>query len=150
VLVSLGGWTYSKYFSDVALTAASRQKFVSSCIDMYIRGTLPLVAGRGGSGAAAGIFDGFDIDWEWPGSDGHPGNHVRAADKQNFTLLLQEFRNQLNAIGAQTGRRYLLSAFLPADPVKISAGFDLSQIFNSLDFGNMQGYDFHGSGSDNS
>jgi chitinase len=150
VLVSLGGWTYSKYFSDVALTAASRQKFVSSCIDMYLRGNLPLMAGRGGPGAAAGIFDGFDIDWEWPGADGHPGNHVRAADKQNFTLLLQEFHNQLNAFGAQTGKRYLLSAFLPADPAKIAAGFDLTQIFSSLDFGNMQGYDFHGSGSDNS
>jgi chitinase len=150
VLVSLGGWTYSKYFSDVALTAASRQKFVSSCIDMYIRGNLPAAAGRGGPGSAAGILDGFDIDWEWPGSEGHPGNHVRAADKQNFTLLLQEFRNQLNSIGTQNGKHYLLSSFLPADPAKISAGIDLGQVFNSLDFGNVQGYDFHGSGSDNS
>ncbi|HKN97407.1 MAG TPA: glycosyl hydrolase family 18 protein, partial [Pseudonocardiaceae bacterium] len=29
ILLSLGGWTYSKYFSDAAATAASRQKFVS-------------------------------------------------------------------------------------------------------------------------
>src|SRR5579885_3603660 len=29
ILLSLGGWTYSKYFSDVAASAASRQKFVS-------------------------------------------------------------------------------------------------------------------------
>src|SRR6266700_1240284 len=28
ILLSLGGWTYSKYFSDVALSQASRQKFV--------------------------------------------------------------------------------------------------------------------------
>src|SRR4029078_8226561 len=34
VLMSSGGWTYSKFFSKVAATAASRQKFVSSCIDM--------------------------------------------------------------------------------------------------------------------
>src|SRR5574339_335066 len=30
VLISVGGWTGSKYFSDAALTAASRQAFVQS------------------------------------------------------------------------------------------------------------------------
>jgi chitinase len=34
ILLSLGGWTYSKYFSDAAATDASRQKLVSSCIDL--------------------------------------------------------------------------------------------------------------------
>ncbi|MEU5382232.1 glycosyl hydrolase family 18 protein, partial [Kitasatospora cineracea] len=33
VTLSLGGWTYSKYFSDAAATDASRKKLVSSCID---------------------------------------------------------------------------------------------------------------------
>src|SRR5262249_32651481 len=60
VVMSLGGWTYSKYFSDVAATDASRKKFVQSCIDMYIKGNLPETEGAGGPGVAAGIFDGFD------------------------------------------------------------------------------------------
>src|SRR5438067_389332 len=63
VLMSIGGWTYSKFFSGV-----------------------------GGPGSAANIFDGIDLDWEWPGSDGHPGNHVGTADKANLTALLAEFR----------------------------------------------------------
>src|SRR6185436_124299 len=75
-----------------------------------------------------------------------------AADKANNTLLLAEFRRQLDALGATTGKRYLLTAFTPADPAKIAAGWDISAngVFRSLDFANVQGYDFHGAGSDNS
>lgn len=148
IVVSLGGWTYSKYFSDVAATDAARKKFVSSCIDMYIKGNLPEYGGAGGPGTAAGIFDGFDIDWEWPGTGtGHPGNHYSPNDKGNLTLLLAEFRKQLDALG---GGHRLLTAFTPADPQKIGDGWDLSKVFDSLDVANVQGYDFHGSGSDNS
>ncbi|MDF9815702.1 glycoside hydrolase family 18 chitinase [Streptomyces sp. SPB162] len=153
VNISIGGWTYSKYFSDAAKTAASRQKFVQSCLDMYLKGNLPVTNGRGGPGAAAGVFDGIDIDWEWPGSpDGHPGNHYAAADKANLTALLAEFRSQMTALTATTGKKYLLTAFTPADPAKVDLGWDISAngIFKSMDFANVQGYDFHGSGSDNS
>ncbi|MCM2421681.1 glycoside hydrolase family 18 chitinase [Streptomyces sp. RKAG293] len=153
VNISIGGWTYSKYFSDAAKTAASRQKFVQSCIDMYLKGNLPVSNGRGGPGSAAGVFDGVDIDWEWPGSpDGHPGNHYSTADKANLTALLAEFRTQMNALTTTTGKKYLLTAFTPADPAKVDLGWDISAngIFKSMDFANVQGYDFHGSGSDNS
>ncbi|MEU6393936.1 glycosyl hydrolase family 18 protein [Streptomyces sp. NPDC046939] len=147
VVVSLGGWTYSKFFSDAAATPASRKKLVESCIDVWIKGNLPVYNGAGGPGTAAGIFDGIDIDWEWPGSEGHPGNHYAAQDKDNLTALLAEFRKQLDALG---GEHKLLTAFTPADPVKIAAGWDLSRIFDSLDYADVQGYDFHGAGSDNS
>ncbi|MCA5894403.1 carbohydrate-binding protein [Isoptericola sp. NEAU-Y5] len=147
VMLSLGGWTWSKNFSRAAATDASRQAFVSSCIDLYIKGNLPVIDGRGGAGAAAGVFDGFDIDWEWPGSlNGAEGNHVdQANDARNFKLLLAEFREQLDAYGATTGEDYLLSAFLPANPDDIAAGgWNDPAIFDSLDYGNVQGYDLHG------
>lgn len=146
-VVSLGGWTFSKYFADAAATPASREKFVRSCIDVWIKGNLPVYNGAGGPGTGAGVFDGIDIDWEWPGSEGHPGNHWGPADKDNLTALLAEFRKQLDATG---GEHKLLTAFTPADPAKIQAGWDISKIFDSLDFANVQGYDFHGAGSDNS
>ncbi|WP_216215373.1 glycosyl hydrolase family 18 protein [Amycolatopsis aidingensis] len=150
VMMSLGGWTYSKYFSDVAATEAAREKFVRSCIDIYIKGNLPEYNGAGGPGSAAGIFDGIDLDWEWPGAEGHAGNHVSPEDKRNNTLLIKEFREQLDALGEQTGERYQLTAFTPADPAKIEAGWELKEVAKYLDFMNVQGYDFHGSGSDNS
>jgi chitinase len=147
VLLSIGGWTYSRLFSDVAFTSASRQAFVASCIDLFVKGNLPQGLDgdpAGGPGSAAGVFDGIDIDWEWPASEGNAGNVVRPEDKHNFTLLLQEFRRQLDAYGTQTGRHYLLSAFLPADPAKISAGIETSAVFGALDWATVQGYDFHG------
>jgi chitinase len=144
VLISLGGWTFSKYFSDAALTKQSRERFVSSCIDLFIKGNLPSSGGQGGLGAAAGVFDGVDIDWEWPGSEGNVGNIIRPQDKQNYTRLLQEFRKQLHAYGKTRHKDYLLTAFLPASADKIKAGFEVPDIFGPLDFGNVQGYDFHG------
>jgi chitinase len=125
VLLSIGGWTLSANYSDAALTDASRKKLVSSCISTFL---------------STGVFDGFDLDWEWPGSDGNAGNVIRPQDKQNFTLLAAEFRKQLDA----TGKHYDLSAFLPAAPAKIDAGFEANKIFKYLDFGTVQGYDFHG------
>jgi chitinase len=139
VVMSLGGFTGSTFFSDVALTPASRQAFVASCLDMFIRGSLPT-----GAGAAAGVFDGIDIDWEWPTIPAAAGTHARPEDRQNFTLLLAEFRRQLAALGRQTHHRYVLTAFLPADPAKISAGFEVPAIFRSLDWATVQGYDLHG------
>jgi chitinase len=140
-LISLGGWTGSAHFSDAALTDASRKKLVASCVDLWLKGNLPGLA----AGVAAGIFDGIDLDWEWPGSAGNDGNVFRPEDKHNFTLLAAEFRRQLDALGRQTRKHYDLTAFLPAAPAKVDAGFEANKIFKYLDFGTVQGYDFHGS-----
>ncbi|MUL43323.1 glycoside hydrolase family 18 protein, partial [Streptomonospora sp. PA3] len=144
VLISLGGWTWSKNLSDAALTEQSRERLVSSCIDMYLRGNLPVIDGAGGTGAAAGVFDGIDLDWEWPASAGHPDNTFRPQDKQNFTALVQEFREQMDALEAENGREYQLTSFMAADPEKIEAGYEVDALMEDFDFVTVQGYDFHG------
>jgi chitinase len=145
VLLSIGGWTWSTWFSNAALTSASRRAFVASCIDLFIKGNLPQLGSiEGGPGSAAGVFDGIDLDWEWPASEGEPGNAVRPEDKRNYTALLAEFRRQLDAYGREIGHHYQLTAFLPADPAKMDAGYQGHQIFRYLDFATVQGYDFHG------
>ncbi|MGW6454633.1 glycoside hydrolase family 18 protein [Streptomyces sp. NPDC055078] len=173
VLISLGGWSWSTHFSNAVLTPAKRKAFVSSCIDLYIKGNLPVDGARGGQGAAAGLFDGIDVDWEWPGSSGEDDTIYRPEDKKNFTALIREFRIQLDAYAksrpAQQGRQaqegqeaqegqqaqgkpekkrkhYELSAFVPTAPAKIDAGFEVSKIMKDFDFVNLQGYDFHVSG----
>ncbi|MEU6879691.1 glycoside hydrolase family 18 protein [Streptomyces sp. NPDC046712] len=152
VMISLGGWSWSTHFSDAARTPASRKAFVSSCIDLYIKGNLPTDGARGGAGAAAGLFDGIDLDWEWPASAGDVDTVFRPEDKQNFTALVREFRTQLDAYaksrqrsGEGRPKHYELTAFVPTAPAKIDAGFEVRKIMRDLDFVNLQGYDFHGS-----
>ncbi|QLI81023.1 hypothetical protein HZU75_05500 [Chitinibacter fontanus] len=144
VFISLGGWTWSKWFSKAAATDALRKQLVSSCLDIYIKGNLPSYSGRGGPGSLAGVFDGVDIDWEFPGVVGQPYNTVSPDDKQNFTLLMAEFRNQLNALSAANGnKKYYLTAAMSAgkDKIEMTEPGNYSQY---LDWINLMTYDFHG------
>jgi chitinase len=124
VLISLAG---ASGFSTAASTAAGRQAFVANCIDLFITGNL------GGGVSAAGIFDGFDIDWEFP----------VATDTVNATLLMQEFRRQLDALGDCNKKHYLLTMFGPAGQQNFS-NIQLAKVGQTLDYYNVQGYDFHG------
>ncbi|MCG6493631.1 glycoside hydrolase family 18 protein [Kitasatospora sp. A2-31] len=144
-VISLGGWSWSKYFSDAAATEESRRRFVSSCIDLYIRGNLPVLAGspEGGTGAAAGVFDGIDLDWEYPGGGGDAGNVVRPEDGRNFTLLVQEFRRQLDRLSGRKGPHYLLTAAVAANET-VAARLELPELARSIDWLNLMTYDLHG------
>jgi chitinase len=124
ILISLAG---APGFSAAASTAAARQAFVANCIDLFINGNL------GGGVSAAGVFDGIDIDWEFP----------MATDTVNATLLMQEFRYQLDELGKTNGKHYLLTMFGPAGEQNFS-NIQLAAVGRTLDYYNVQGYDFHG------
>ncbi|WP_141925022.1 glycoside hydrolase family 18 protein [Haloactinospora alba] len=143
--ISLGGWNWSTYFSRAARTEESRREFVSSCIDLWLRGNLPVRGGepQGGEGAAAGVFDGIDLDWEWPGGRGHEDNIEHEEDKRNFTLLVREFRRQLDELGSETGEEYALTASVASGEETIADSYE-ADAFDELDFATVQGYDFSG------
>jgi chitinase len=120
---------------------------VASCIDLFIKGNLPMIGGevQGGPGSGFGVFDGIDLDWEWPSSEGNTGNVVRAEDKANFLGLCRSSAPSSTRTAPSVGRTYELTAFLPADPARSDAGIDPA-VFNSLSFATVQGYDFYGPG----
>ncbi|WP_243392766.1 glycosyl hydrolase family 18 protein [Kinneretia aquatilis] len=136
VLISLGGWTYSRGFSS-ASRPENRVAFVKSCIDAYIKGDLPVTENAGGVGAAAGVFDGIDLDWEYPVACGLACG--KPEDKENFNGLVAEFRKQLDAVRPGL----LLTMAAPAGIDKIRE-YQPEVAQNSLDFINVMTYDFHG------
>jgi chitinase len=128
VLISLGGQAGNVAgFVTAAATAAGRAALASSCIDMFVKGNI--AAGV----TAPGLFDGFNIDWEFPGP----------ADKQNFTALLKEFRTQHNALAKTTGKKYVLTFDSPASPKKY-INIDLKAAAAQVDFLTIDGYDYAG------
>jgi len=136
VLISLGGWTWSRGFSDAA-RPENRQAFVASCIDAYIRGNLPVTDGAGGPGAAAGVFDGIDLDWEYPVACGLSCG--RPEDNANFTALLAEFRRQLDQV--RPGLLLTVAVGAGIDKIRVT---DPGQYHQYLDYINVMTYDFHG------
>ncbi len=136
VLISLGGWTWSRGFSEAA-RPANRQAFVASCIDAYIKGNLPTTDGAGGAGAALGVFDGIDIDWEYPVACGLTCGSPE--DNANFTALLAEFRRQLDAV--RPGLLLTVATGAGIDKIRVT---DPGTYHQYLDFINVMTYDFHG------
>jgi chitinase len=131
--ISIGGWGGSARFSDAALNDAARKRFASSAIDLYIR-------------RWPGLFDGIDIDWEFPVRGGLKGNVERLEDRENFTLLLAELRRQLDSVGTRDRKHYELTIAASARPSEI-ANLEISKITPLLDFINVMTYDYHTGGS---
>jgi chitinase len=88
-------------------------------------------------------FDGIDIDWEFPVAGGMPANVKRPEDKQNFTLLLQALREQLDAAGREDGRRYLLTAAV-GSTASFVANTEIAAVAGTLDWLNLMSYDMSG------
>jgi chitinase len=129
ILISFGGWGQSVGFTSAAAPDHLRD-FVRSCVQTFIAGHFA----EGIEGA--GIFDGIDIDWEYPVEGGvHQG---RPEDKANFTALAAEFRRQLDEL--RPG--YLLTAALPAEE-EYYKNFELKQISRYLDYVSIMAYDLH-------
>lgn len=136
--ISVGGWTRSGDFAAVAADPAKRSNFaknITKFID-YLG------------------YDFVDIDWEYPTAvrasdpagngvtidEGCPGTE---ADTKNFTLLMQEIRNELDALGEANGKYYELSTAMSASPAMMSK-IEYDKVLEIVDFANMMTYDLNG------
>ena len=146
VLAAIGGFSAGvNGFEAAAATPASRKAFVADCINSYIKGNFSNTTGLAPIfdtgffeqplitppiGPVPGIFDGFDIDWEFP---------TQPQDRANFVALLKEFRTQLNAMGPG----HVLTAALPAGEQNFSH-INLPAAAAQLDFINLETFDYNG------
>lgn len=130
VLVSVGGWTWSGNFSDMALTRASRKRFIDSAVAFLNQYQL----------------DGLDIDWEFPGQKGL-NNTNRPEDRENSTALLAELRLALDGAGRAAKKRYLLTMATEASDEWLEHT-EMDKAQASLDFVNLMAYDQFGADED--
>ncbi len=127
-LISVGGWSWSGRFSDVAATEANRITFADSLVDFIVKYG----------------FDGVDIDWEYPVSGGLSTNSNRPEDKYNFTLLMKTIRERLDARGKIDGKSYLLS-FAGGAGSGYIRNTELNKLSQYVDYATVMTYDIHGS-----
>lgn len=125
LLPSIGGWNDSNYFPGIAADPLKRQNFVNACLNLI----------------QTYNFDGIDLDWEYPGYAPHGGS---PADKQNFTLLLQDLRTALNNLGNQHGKNYMLTSCFGASQERM-LDVEWENVLPLVDMVNLMTYDFHGS-----
>lgn len=121
-VVSVGGWG-ADGFSQAASNAESRAVLVQSILDLTVE--------HG--------FLGVDIDWEYPGSSA-AGIASSKDDRENFTLLMQELRDGLDALTAKDGKPRLLACALGASPDLIK-DIDCVAIGQIVDQINLMTYD---------
>ena len=131
MLISIGGYANSQkldpsgqpIFSVIAATNAARQVFVSSCLNLFFKMSIVKVPPQ------PTLFDGVDVDWEFPGP----------ADQHNFTLLLQEFRKQLDSAGHLAGHPFELTIAIDVVPRNI----EVAAVATTVDWLNLMAYVAH-------
>ncbi|MFJ4325191.1 glycosyl hydrolase family 18 protein [Streptomyces tricolor] len=121
VLWSFGGWTWSGGFADAAKNPAA---FAQSCYDLVE------------DPRWADVFDGIDIDWEYPNACGLTCDTSGAA----------AYKNLMSALRAKFGTNNLVTAATTADGSaggKIDAA-DYAGAAQYVDWYNVMTYDFFG------
>lgn len=128
LMLSVGGWGEGgQKYSDMVSTGEGRRAFVNSVLELMERHTQ---------------FEGFDLDWEYPGATDRQGKY---ADKENFLKLIQELRKRLDEFASSAnGRRIELSMAVPVAKFRLQEGYEVYELCQLMDFVNLMTYDLRG------
>ncbi|KAG2483350.1 hypothetical protein HYH03_017798 [Edaphochlamys debaryana] len=151
MMLSVGGWYDSTFFSLATATAEHRAKLIRSIVDFIV------MYG----------FDGVDLDWEFPGfehggqppygmtDDGNPDDMKdcadptksckvdRSRDGAQLVAFLQELRAAFSGRVSWRNEPYRISMATGAGN-NLLARYQLRETCAALDFVNIMAYDLHG------
>ncbi|CEP10788.1 hypothetical protein [Parasitella parasitica] len=129
VLISVGGWTGSQTFSNMAKTAARRKAFIDWNIEQIKNFKT----------------DGVDIDWEYPGRQGEGCNAFDSKnDVKNFLVLLKEMRQALDK-EFKTHKELTIAGYVQGFQAESGGSKELTaDIGEVLDRVNIMAYDING------
>ncbi|MCX2433228.1 glycoside hydrolase family 18 protein [Pedobacter sp. GR22-10] len=121
VMIAMGGWSACPNCSEVFSRANGRKTFAQT------------------TKALLNYFkaDGIDIDWEYPAVEGYPGHKYMAADKQNFTLLIKDLRDEL-------GSKAEISFAAGGNKNCLDSCFEWKKVMPLVDRVNLMSYDLVG------
>ncbi|KAJ1948251.1 hypothetical protein FBU59_001679, partial [Linderina macrospora] len=128
VLMSVGGWTGSNYFSNILKDSTARTTLINSMAD-YVKNM---------------NLDGIDIDWEYPGRLGDNCNVFDAVnDTPNYLRFLQDLRAKFDSTFGT--RQKLITLAIRVQPFDIngSPATDVSAFAKVVDYGNLMQYDIN-------
>lgn len=121
-IISVGGWGAGG-FSEAAATPEGREKFAKTCVQIVQEHRL----------------DGVDIDWEYPGY-GVAGIGSSPDDEENFTLLIQRVRNELDQL---EDKHYMLTIAVGAGSYYTDCT-QMDKVQEYLDYVQLMTYDMRG------
>lgn len=121
VMVSIGGWSGCAPCSDLFASPEHRRSFAKTTVALFKQYNI----------------DGLDLDWEYPAIEGFPGHKYDKQDKDNFTELVKQLREEM-------GNDYLLS-FAAGGFIKyIEESIDWDKVMPLVNFVNLMTYDLVG------
>ncbi|KAJ2489260.1 hypothetical protein IWW37_004137 [Coemansia sp. RSA 2050] len=129
VLMSVGGWTGSNYFSTIMKDSGARSTMITSMVN-YVK---------------ANNLDGIDIDWEYPGRLGDNCNVFDVVnDTPNYLAFLKDLRAALDA--AFGSRQKLITLAVRVQPFEVNSVplTDVSEFAKVVDYANLMQYDING------
>lgn len=120
VVLAIGGWGVGG-FSEASESQATRKIFIDSIIEAIDKYR----------------FDGIDIDWEYPTNTAGGLIVGRPQDKANFTLLLKELREAMDAVDPDL----ILSTAVAAGAWAAENYYEVANISQYIDYLHVMTYD---------
>ncbi|KAG6850901.1 hypothetical protein H0H93_006727 [Arthromyces matolae] len=124
-LVSVGGWTGSRFYSSNVANATNQHAFVKTIVDFAKKYNL----------------DGIDFDWEYPNHQGIGCNVISSDDTTNFLSFLLKLRSD------PVGKKLILTAATATAPFMDGSGnpsSNVSGFAKVLDYVAVMNYDVWG------